>query len=105
MPFIIKMFKKMLLQTSLTSRIFSVITFIIVPTVSETICGTTNTLLKTGLRCQKIYQAFVFTVKAVLILYDVWVTVLINVSVSETLRHNLHLLPLYLQNPVFLSIE
>ena len=38
MPFTIKMFKKMFLQTSLTSRKFSVITFINVPAISETIC-------------------------------------------------------------------
>ena len=45
MLFTTKMFKKMLLQTSLPSRIFSVIKFVIVPTISETICGTTNILL------------------------------------------------------------
>ena len=54
----------MFLKTSLTSRIFSVITFIIVPAISKTICGTTHILLKTGLTCQKLYQAFVITVKA-----------------------------------------
>ena len=58
------MFKKVFLQTSLTSPIFSVTTLIIVPTTSETICGTYNILLKTGLMCQKIHQAFAITVKA-----------------------------------------
>ena len=41
------MFKEMFLQTSLTSQIFSVITFTV---VSETVCGTTNIVLETGLK-------------------------------------------------------
>ena len=67
---------------------FSVSTFITVLTISKTVCGTTNILLKTGLTCQKIYPALVITIKGGLILYDVWVTVLVNVSISDTLRHN-----------------
>ena len=63
MPFTIKMFKEIFLQTSLTSHIFSVIIFIIVLTISETIRGTSNILLKAGFTCQKIYQAFAITVK------------------------------------------
>ena len=64
MPFTIKMFKKMFLQKSLPSRLFSVITFVIVLTISETICGTANILLKASLTWPKLYQIFVVTVKA-----------------------------------------
>ena len=58
MPFTIKMLKEMLLQTSPTSQIFSVVTFIIVPTISE--------IILFSLTCQKIYYAFVITVKAMI---------------------------------------
>ena len=82
------MFKEMFLQASLTFHIFSVITFIIVPTISETICGTTNILLKTGFTCQKKYIKHLSLQSNLwLILYDVWATVLVNVSVSDALRH------------------
>ena len=64
MSFTIKIFKKIVLQTSLTSCTFSVIAFKIFPTISETISGATNILLKTSLTCQTIYQVFVVTVKA-----------------------------------------
>ena len=54
----------MFFQTSLTSHIFSFIAFIVVPTISKIVCVTYNILVKTGLTCQKIYQAFVIPVKA-----------------------------------------
>ena len=64
MSFTIKMFKETFLQTGLTSHVsVSVITFIIVPIISGTICGTTNILVRTGLTYQKIYQEFGITVK------------------------------------------
>ena len=63
-PITIKMFKEMFLQANLTSHIFSVIRFIIVPTMSKTVCGPTNIMRKTGLTCQKICQGFVIAVKA-----------------------------------------
>ena len=63
MSFTIKMFKETFLQTGLSSHIVSVITFITVPIISETIFGTTNILVRTGLTCQKIYQEFGVTVK------------------------------------------
>ena len=56
MPFTIKMFKEMFWLTNLTSQKFSVITFIIVSPISETVCGTTNILLKTYLTCRKIHR-------------------------------------------------
>ena len=63
MSFTIKMFKETFLQTGLSSHIVSVITFITVPIISETIFSTTNILVRTGLTCQKIYQEFGITVK------------------------------------------
>ena len=47
MSFTIKMFKEMLLQASLISHVFSVITFIIFPAISKIVYGTTYILLKT----------------------------------------------------------
>ena len=47
MSFTIKMFKEMLLQASLVSHVFSVITFIIFPAISKIVYGTTYILLKT----------------------------------------------------------
>ena len=105
MPFTIKMLKKMFLQTSLPSRIFFVIAFVTVPTISETICRTTKILFKTSLTCQKMYQGYVVTVKAMINFIWHMVTVLVNVSISDTMRHIWHLLPWHLQDFVLLSIE
>ena len=54
----------MFLQTSLISHLLSAITFITVPIISKTVRGTTFRLRRTGLTSQKLYQAFVATVKA-----------------------------------------
>ena len=118
MPFTIKMFKKMFLQASLTSNIFSIIPFIIGKSKSNMLNHVKSNniwnnmwyyqhtaLFKTRLTCQKTYQAFVITVKTMVNFIWHRVTVLINVSVSDILRHSWQLLPLHLRDPVFLSIE
>ena len=103
MPFTIKMLKEMFLQTSLNSQIFSVVTFIIVPTISEIICGTTHILHRLRqvlfyfhLHVKRYIKHLSLQSKPWLNLCDVWVTVAVNVSVSDRLRHTWHLLPLHI---------
>ena len=67
MPYSIKMFKGMFLQTSLTSQIFSLITFTTFQTASkQSVVLPTHYLRQIlgQISCQKIYQTFVITVKA-----------------------------------------
>lgn len=49
MPFNVKVLKYMLLVTGLTSEIFSVFTFVVVPSISEIVCTASNILLRTNL--------------------------------------------------------
>lgn len=98
------MFKAMLLQTSLTAHIYFAIMFVTVPTISKRVCGTAYILLKTSLTCQKIYQAFVITIQALVNFIMVWVTALVGISFPDVLRHTWHPLPVHLQDSALLSI-
>ena len=63
-PSLLKCSKRCSCKQASPLAFFLSLHYLIVWVISGTICGTTNILLKTSLTCQKIYQAFVVTVKA-----------------------------------------
>ena len=69
---------------------FLAITLTIVPSKMETLYRLPYTSLSTLITCEKIYQAFVVTIKFMLILKLSPVAVLVNVSVSIMFMHTAH---------------